>query len=96
MKQAATGKVVRLIGTVLALALATPAHAQFGGPEATAAKPGFLLPAGEARTLVFRPDIAVSEQTTGGMSEPSAEWTRNARANLLAALAKAPPMQGTA
>ena len=45
---------------------------------------------------MFRPDIAVSEQTTGGMSEPSAEWTRNARANLLAALAKAPPIQGTA
>lgn len=71
-----------------------PAHAQFGGPQASAVKPGFVLPAGEPRILVFRPDIAVGEQTTGGLNEPNAEWTRTARANLIAALAKAPVMQG--
>ena len=84
-----------LIAASLAVASAAPAHAQFGGPEATAVKPGFVLPAGEARILVFRPEIAVGAQTTGGMNEPSAEWTRAARANLLAALAKAPAIAGS-
>ena len=60
----------------LIAASATPASAQFGGPEATAVKPGFVLPAGEVRILVFRPDIAVGAQTTGGMNEPNADWTR--------------------
>ena len=55
-----------LAAVALAAANAAPAHAQFGGPEATAVKPGFVLPAGEAGILVFRPDIAVGEQTTGG------------------------------
>ena len=83
-----------LIAGALALASAAPANAQFGGAEATAVKPGFVLPAGEARILVFRPDIAVGAQTAGGMNEPSADWTRAARTNLLAALARAPAMQG--
>ena len=90
---------LRWTATLMAFALAAanpaPAHAQFGGPEATAVKPGFVLPAGEARILVFRPEIAVGAQTTGGMNEPSAEWTRAARANLLAALARAPAIEGS-
>ena len=83
-----------LAAGALALASAPPAHAQFGGAEATAVKPGFLLPAGEARILVFRPEIAVGEQTTGGLNEPNADWTRQARANLMAALARSKAMQG--
>ena len=79
---------------LLALIPTFPAHAQFGGPKADVIRPGFVLPAGEARILVFRPDIAVGSQTTGGLNEPNAEWTRAARANLLAALARAPVMQG--
>ena len=85
-----------LIAAVLALAgAAAPAHAQFGGPKADATRPGFVLPAGEVRILVFRPEISVGSQTTGGMNEPNAEWTRAARANLLAALEKAPALQGS-
>ena len=85
-----------LIAAVLALAgAAAPAHAQFGGPKADATRPGFMLPAGEVRILVFRPEISVGSQTTGGMNEPNAEWTRAARANLLAALEKAPALQGS-
>ena len=72
----------------------SPANAQFGGPQAAAVKPGFVLPAGETRILLLRPDIAVGAQTTGGMNEPNADWTRTARANLIAALAKAPVMRG--
>ena len=84
-----------LLAGTLGLASLGPAQAQFGGPEATAVKSGFVLPAGEERILVFRPDISVGAQTTGGLNEPNAEWTRAARANLLAALARAPRMQGS-
>ena len=83
-----------LAAGALAAVGAPAAHAQFGGAEATAVKPGFLLPAGEARILVFRPEIAVGEQTTGGMNEPNADWTRTARANLLEALQRSPAMRG--
>ena len=83
-----------LFTVALVAASAAPAHAQFGGPKADVTRPGFVLPAGEARILVFRPDIAVGAQTTGGMNEPNADWTRTARANLLVALVKAPAMQG--
>lgn len=83
-----------LAAVALIAASVGPAHAQFGGPEATAIKPGFVLPAGETRILVFRPDIAVGAQTTGGLNEPNAAWTRAARANLLSALLRVPAMQG--
>ncbi|MCA1662606.1 MAG: hypothetical protein LC648_10875 [Novosphingobium sp.] len=89
----------RILAGLIAVALAVagavaPAHAQFGGPKADATRKGFVLPAGEVRILVFRPEISVGSQTTGGMNEPNAEWTRTARANLLAALEKTPAMQG--
>jgi len=88
----------RILAGFAAVALMTgaapAAHAQFGGPKADATREGFVLPAGEVRILVFRPEISVGSQTTGGMNEPNAEWTRAARANLLAALEKTPAMQG--
>lgn len=74
---------------------AAPARAQFGGAEKTAIKEGFVLPGGQTRILVFRPDVAVGEQTTGGMNEPNAEWTQQARANMLAALDRARAVQGS-
>ena len=88
----------RLVTALAVCALMTsaaPAHAQFGGPKADATRKGFVLPAGEVRILVFRPEISVGAQTTGGMNEPNAEWTQAARANLVAALAKAPAIQGS-
>ena len=74
---------------------AAPAHAPFGGAEKTAIKEGFVLPGGQTRILVFRPDVAVGEQTTGGMNEPNAEWTQAARANMLAALDRARAVEGS-
>ena len=74
---------------------AAPARAQFGGAEKTAVREGFVLPGGDTRILVFRPDVAVGEQTTGGMNEPNAEWTQTARANMLAALDRARAVQGS-
>ncbi|MGX7951843.1 hypothetical protein ACWPM1_04675 [Tsuneonella sp. HG249] len=72
-----------------------PAHAQFGGGESTAVQEGFRLPAGEVKILVFRPNVAVGEQTTGGMNEPSVEWTEAAKTHLIAALTRQQAARGT-
>ena len=72
-----------------------PAHAQFGGGEATAVREGFQLPPGEVRILVFRPNVSVGAQTTGGMNEPSVEWTEAAKSHLIAALQKEQAARGT-
>lgn len=88
----------RMLASLAAGALvlsAAPAHAQFAGTEKTAIKEGFVLPGGATRILVFRPDVAVGEQTTGGMNEPNAEWTQTARANMLASLDRARAVQGS-
>ena len=46
----------------------------------------FTPPAGDYKLLVLRPDVTVGSLTTGGMVEPRAEWTEQARANIIAAL----------
>jgi hypothetical protein len=46
----------------------------------------FTPPQGNYKLLVMRPDVSVGSVTTGGMVEPRADWTEQARANLLAAL----------
>jgi hypothetical protein len=46
----------------------------------------FTPPQGDYKLLVMRPDVTVGSVTTGGMVEARADWTEQARANLLAAL----------
>jgi hypothetical protein len=46
----------------------------------------FTPPQGDYKLLVLRPDVTVGSLTTGGMVEPRAEWTDQARANIIAAL----------
>ncbi len=46
----------------------------------------FAPPQGDYKLLVMRPDVTVGSVTTGGMVEPRADWTEQARANLIAAL----------
>jgi hypothetical protein len=46
----------------------------------------FTPPQGDYRLLVLRPDVSVGSLTTGGMVEPRADWTEQARANIIAAL----------
>ena len=46
----------------------------------------FAPPQGDYKLLVMRPDVTVGSVTTGGMTEPRADWTEAARANLIAAL----------
>src|SRR4051794_7829287 len=46
----------------------------------------FTPPKGNYKLLILRPDVTVGSLTTGGMVEPRAEWTDQARANIIAAL----------
>ncbi|WP_374942750.1 hypothetical protein [Sphingomonas sp.] len=75
------------LGIALSLA-AAPALAQ----EKTGNKPGFALKPGSARIVLMRPSIKVGAQSTGGLFEPNADWTDQARENIARALGRA---QGT-
>ena len=46
----------------------------------------FTPPEGDYKLLVLRPDVTVGSLTTGGMVEPRAEWTEEARRHIVAAL----------
>jgi hypothetical protein len=46
----------------------------------------FAPPAGDYDLVVLRPYVSVGSLTTGGLVEPRAEWTEQARAHILAAL----------
>jgi hypothetical protein len=48
----------------------------------------FAPPQGDYSLMVMRPDVTVGLLTAGGMVEPRADWTEQARANLLHALAE--------
>ncbi|MEQ1537310.1 MAG: hypothetical protein ABL928_00155 [Sphingorhabdus sp.] len=53
-------------------------------------KEAFAFPAaGQIRVVLFRPDVSVGEQSTGGLDQPNAGWTEQARDQLTAALGKA-------
>ena len=46
----------------------------------------FTPPEGDYKLLVLRTEVTVGSLTTGGMVDPRAEWTDQARANIVAAL----------
>ena len=48
----------------------------------------FTPPEGDYKLLVLRPDVTVGSLTTGGMIEPRADWTDQARSSIVAALQK--------
>lgn len=74
-----------LVAAALATCVAGPAAAQ----ERTAIKGGFTLAPQSGKTiLVFRPKVRVGAQSTGGMFEPNADWTDQARRNIDTALAR--------
>jgi hypothetical protein len=47
---------------------------------------GFQSPEGDYKLIIMQPDISVGSLTTGGLVEPSEEWTNQARENILKAL----------
>jgi hypothetical protein len=46
----------------------------------------FQPPQGDYNLIVMRPDVQVGSVTTGGLVEPRADWTEQARAHVLTAL----------
>lgn len=68
----------------LGIGAGTSVHAQ----EKTAVKEGFVLVPGSARIILMRPNIRVGDQSTGGMFEPNADWTTQARENIERELAE--------
>jgi len=74
----------------VALLFAVPAIAQ----EKTGNKPGFSLRPGTVHIILMRPTIKVGAQSTGGMFEPNADWTAQARQNIAQALNEAQTSMG--
>ncbi|WP_296536246.1 hypothetical protein [Rhizorhabdus sp.] len=86
-------KMLRWVLPAMALAcFAVSASAQ----EKTGNRPGFTLAPGSARIVLMRPSIRVGEQSTGGMFEPNADWTDQAKENLGRAIAAAQSGLGNA
>ena len=70
------------VALALALSLATSACVQ----TRQYADVQFTPPEGDYKLLVLRPDVTVGSITTGGMIEPRADWTDQARASIVGAL----------
>src|SRR6478672_12630828 len=75
---------MRKWGLAIALALSVPMSAcvqtrQFADVQ-------FTPPQGDYKLLVLRPDVTVGSLTTGGMVEPRADWTDQARRSIVDAL----------
>ena len=70
------------------LALAIAAGLLAGGCVQTRqfADVQFTPPSGDYKLLVLRPDVTVGSLTTGGMVEPRADWTDQARRSIVDAL----------
>jgi len=75
---------MRKWGVALALAAAVPMSACVQTRQYADVQ--FTPPRGEYKLLVLRPDVTVGSLTTGGMIEPRADWTEQARTNIIAAL----------
>ena len=75
---------MRKCGVALALAAAVPMSACVQTRQYADVQ--FTPPQGDYKLLVLRPDVTVGSLTTGGMVEPRADWTEQARTNIIAAL----------
>ena len=76
---------LRALAVLAALSMAAaPLRAQ----EKTGNKPGFSLKPGSAKIVLMRPSITAGAQSTGGMFEPNADWTDQARENIGRTLAE--------
>src|SRR3990170_8584718 len=73
---------MRVLGFALAVSLTLSACVQ----TRQYADLQFTPPQGDYKLLVMGPDVSVGSVTTGGMVEPRADWTEQARANFLVAL----------
>ena len=75
---------MRKWGIALALAAAVPMSACVQTRQYADVQ--FTPPQGDYKLLVLRPDVSVGSLTTGGIVEPRADWTEQARTNIISAL----------
>ena len=75
---------MRKWGLALALAASVPLSACVQMQQYADVQ--FTPPQGNYKLLVLRPDVTVGSLTTGGMVEPRADWTEQARTNIINAL----------
>ena len=75
---------MRKWGLALALALSVPLSACVQMKQYADVQ--FTPPQGDYKLLVLRPDVTVGSLTTGGMVEPRADWTEQARQSIIAAI----------
>jgi len=54
----------------------------------------FTPPSGDYKLLVLRPDVTVGSIATGGMVQPRADWTEQARASIVQALRAQQALRG--
>ena len=83
---------MRYSGIALALALAVPVSGCVQTRQYADVQ--FTPPQGDYKLLVMRPDVTVGSMTTGGMVEPRADWTEQARTNILAAMREQQGLRG--
>lgn len=82
MRDSGIGRILLvLIGLFVA---ATSVAAQ----EKTGNRDGFELKPGTVRIALLEPSVRVGSQSTGGMFEPNADWTAQAKENIAAELAR--------
>lgn len=75
---------MRKLGIAVALAVSVPVAGCVQTRQLADLQ--FTPPQGDYRLLVMRPDVSVGSVTTGGMVEPRAEWTEQARTHLTSAI----------
>lgn len=83
MRDSRIGYLMMLIAGLL-FAAATSVSAQ----EKTGNREGFELQPGTVRIALLEPSVRVGSQSTGGMFEPNADWTEQAKENIRAELAQ--------
>lgn len=84
----------RFGGSLLAMAASTamvfsPTASQAQSKQSLTKEAFAFSATGQVRVVLFRPDVSVGEQSTGGLDQPNAGWTEMAREQLTAALGKA-------
>lgn len=78
-------RVGRLLLVFFGLFLAATSAAS---QEKTGNRDGFELKPGTVRIALLEPSVRVGSQSTGGMFEPNADWTAQAKENIAAELAR--------
>ena len=78
-----------LVATALAVLVCATGVSSAHAQEKSGTKEGFVLKEKSAKILLIRPTIKVGAQSTGGMFEPNADWTAQAKENIGSALAAA-------